>query len=137
MSVVIPRNTVIPKKKRKKFTTFLDNQLVVSIPVYEGESASTKDNHLLGKFKLSGLPPAPKGAIKFEVTFDIDANGVLKVSAKETMTGRMNNITITDHSGRLRKKEIKRMEQDAERYKEKEREPRTTEKATKRMKSGK
>ncbi|GJN08288.1 hypothetical protein PR202_ga26194 [Eleusine coracana subsp. coracana] len=114
MKVVIPRNTTIPTKEKKKgFTTDSDNQLGVRISVYEGESASVKDNNLLGQFVLSGFPPAPKGVPKIDVTFDIDANGVLMVSAKETISGRTNNITITNHSGRLRKEEIDRMKQEA------------------------
>jgi heat shock 70kDa protein 1/2/6/8 len=116
MGVVIPRYTAIPAKKtQSNFTTSYDYQRTASFPVYEGESASIKDNNLLGEFKICGLPPGPKGAITFEVTFDIDANGVLNVSAREETTGRMNNISITNH-GRLHKEEIKRMKQEAEGY---------------------
>ncbi|GJN18618.1 hypothetical protein PR202_gb05794 [Eleusine coracana subsp. coracana] len=119
MTMVIPRNTAIPVKKTKTFRTFHNNQRSCKFPVYEGESASTKENNLLGEFKISGLPPGPKGTIKFEVTFDIDANGVLKVSAEETTIGLTNNITITNHSsGRLRKEEIERMKQEAGTYME-------------------
>ncbi|KAG0551710.1 hypothetical protein BDA96_01G446500 [Sorghum bicolor] len=106
MSVVIPRNTAIPTKKVRRFTTFYDNQTAVSFPVYEGESANTRDNNLLGKFKLTDVPPAPQGVPDFNVTFDIDANGVLKVSAEDRDTGRKNSITIVNHGGRLRKEEI-------------------------------
>ncbi|KAF0894609.1 hypothetical protein E2562_001907 [Oryza meyeriana var. granulata] len=106
MSVVIPRNTAIPTKKVKDFTTLYDNQTIVNIPVYEGESASTKDNNLLGKFRLSGILPAPVGVPHFDVTFDIDANGVLNVSAEDKGTGRTNSITITNHSDRLTKEEV-------------------------------
>nr|CAB3501244.1 unnamed protein product [Digitaria exilis] len=106
MSVVIPRNTAIPTKKTS-----------VLFQVYEGESSSTKNNNLLGKFDLTGIPPAPKGVPKLDVVFDIDANGVLNVSAKDRSTGRKNDITITTHSGRLSKEEILRMVQEAEMYK--------------------
>nr|CAB3496336.1 unnamed protein product [Digitaria exilis] len=117
MEMVIPRNTAIPTKKTKHgYTTLNDNQLSVPITVYEGESASTKDNHLLGEFVLSGIPPAPAGVPCIDVTFDIDANGVLNVSAQDKTTGRTNSITITSHSGRLGKDEIKHMALEAERY---------------------
>ncbi|ONL96619.1 Heat shock 70 kDa protein 3 [Zea mays] len=114
MSVVIPRNTAIPTKKVQNFTTLYDNQKVVSFPVYEGESASTKDNNLLGEFKLTDIPPAPKHVPSFDVTFDIDANGVMKVSAEDRDTRRKNSITIVNHGGRLRKEEIARLVQEAE-----------------------
>ncbi|CAN6295587.1 unnamed protein product [Urochloa humidicola] len=113
MSVVIPRNTAIPTKKVHRFKTFRDNKIIVTFPVYEEESASTKDNNLIGKFKLTGIPRAPRG-VPIDVTFDIDANGVLNVSAEHRATGRKNDITITNHSGRLRKEEIERMAQEAE-----------------------
>ncbi|TVU47546.1 hypothetical protein EJB05_07151, partial [Eragrostis curvula] len=109
MSVVIPRNTAIPVKKTKNFTTLFDNQVSVNFLVYEGESANTKDNNLLGKFVLTGVPPAPKGVASIKVTFDIDTNGVLNVSAKEMTTGSINNISISYKSGRLSKEEIERM----------------------------
>ncbi|XP_066388999.1 heat shock 70 kDa protein 4-like [Miscanthus floridulus] len=114
MSVVIPRNTAIPIKKTAPFTTLYDNQTSVSFPVYEGESASTKDNNLLGKFRLTDVPPAPQGVPGFDVTFDIDANGVMKVSAEDRDTGRKNSITVVNHGGRLRKEEIARLVQEAE-----------------------
>ncbi|TVU47542.1 hypothetical protein EJB05_07147 [Eragrostis curvula] len=115
MSVVIPRNTAIPTKKTKNFTTLYDNQVSVSFPVYEGESASTKDNNLLGEFELTGIPPAPMGVPSINVTFDINTNGVLKVSAKDNTTGQTNNITISYKSGRLSTEEIERMVQGAKR----------------------
>ncbi|KAF8683698.1 hypothetical protein HU200_044628 [Digitaria exilis] len=117
MSVVIPRNTAIPTKKVKDFTTQYDNQTIALFLVYEGESSSTKNNNLLGEFELTGISPAPWGVPKLHVTFDIDANGVLNVSAKDRSTGRMNDINITAHSGRLSKEEILRMVQEAEMYK--------------------
>ena len=134
MGIVIPRNTAIPTKKKKGFSTTYDNQTVVSIQVYEGESPSTKDNNLLGEFKLTGIPPAPKG-VPLDVTFDIDANGVLNVMA-EDMSGQRNSITISYRSGRLAKEEIERMVQEAEWYKAKEMESRNPEQA-KRTKRGK
>ncbi|KAL6639294.1 hypothetical protein ACP70R_023024 [Stipagrostis hirtigluma subsp. patula] len=111
MSVVIQRNTVIPTRKVKNFTTLCDYQLSIRIKVYEGESLCTKDNNLLGEFVLSGIPPAPRGVPSIEVTFDIDSNGVLNVSAKDKTTGRANNITITSHKGRLTMEEIEGMVQ--------------------------
>ncbi|GJN31052.1 hypothetical protein PR202_gb19406 [Eleusine coracana subsp. coracana] len=134
MAIVIPRNTAIPVKKTEMFCTRHDNQSAIKFPMYEGESASTKENNLLGEFVISGLPKWPKGAIKFEVTFDIDDNGVLKVSAKETTIGMTKYITITNHSGRLRKEEIERMKQEAESYMESEIESRVTEQSTKKTK---
>lgn len=106
MSVVIRRNTAIPAKKVKGFTTLEDNQTSVTFPVYEGESRSTKDNNLLGKFKLTNIPPAPEGVPQLDVTFEIDANGILYVSAEDTGTGRKNSITILNHGGRLGKDEL-------------------------------
>ncbi|CAN6295583.1 unnamed protein product [Urochloa humidicola] len=117
MSVVIPRNTSLPTKKVKNFSTVHDNQVSVRFKVYEGESASTKDNNLLGEFVLSGILPAPRGTASIDVTFVIDMNGVINVSAKDRSTGQKNNIIITAHSGRLRKEEIQRLIQEAESYK--------------------
>lgn len=131
MSVVIQRNTAIPVKKTKTFQNRADNHSVVAFQVFEGESASTKENNLLGVFKLSNLPLGPRGTIKFEVTFDIDANSILKVSGKETTTGQTNNITITNHSGRLCKEETGTKKLEIERSMVKKFEPRMVKKATK------
>merc|ERR1719273_2395670 len=118
MSKIIERNTVIPTKKTQIFSTAADNQETVTIKVYEGERPMTKDNHLLGSFDLTGIPPAARGVPQIEVTFEIDSNGILQVSAKDKGTNKENKITITNDQNRLTPEEIQKMVDDAEKFAE-------------------